>query len=300
MIRFSKSLLLMLLVFGFASACEKDNLDADRVVPQSVIDKLADMGFNPDGIRHMDDGYLIEGDILITQEFLNSENTEHRVPTMEQYSTNNLVSTGGSRNITVYIDAADNTANSTTSGGNDKARGGKPGGGGGGGSSFSAEYGAALNDAIGRFNAENLEITFERVGSSSGADIVFTRLKKGDERQGILGSAGFPTSAGNPYGAIKMSGIIQSTYGWSTDAIATVMAHEMGHCIGMRHTDYFDRSISCGGGTANEGDGGVGANHIPDTPTGATQSAGSWMLSCTGGGDRQFNNDDKAALDYLY
>ena len=115
-----------------------------------------------------------------------------------------------------------------------------------------------------------------------------------------MGSAGFPTSSGDPYGQIKMSGILESSYGLSTAGIATIIAHEMGHCIGFRHTDYFNRSISCGGSASNEGDGGVGANHIPGTPTGATLSAKSWMLACTDGGDRPFNNDDKTALDYLY
>ena len=73
----------------------------------------------------------------------------------------------------------------------------------------------------------------------------------------------------------------------------------MGHFIGFRHTDYFDRSISCGSG-GNEGTAGVGANHIPGTPTGATLADKSWMRSCTDGGNRPFNNDDKTALDYLY
>jgi len=127
-----------------------------------------------------------------------------------------------------------------------------------------------------------------------------TRLNKRDERRGVLGSAGFPTASGDPYGEIKMSGVLESSYGLSTEGIATIIAHEMDHCIGFRHTDYFDRSISCGGGTSNEGDGGVGANHIPGTPTGASAAAKSWMLACTDGGDRPFNNDDKVALDYLY
>ena len=74
----------------------------------------------------------------------------------------------------------------------------------------------------------------------------------------------------------------------------------MGHCIGFRHTDYFDRSISCGGAPSNEGSAGVGANHIPGTPTGATLADLSWMLACTDGGNRPFNNDDQTALDYLY
>ena len=126
-------------------------------------------------------------------------------------------------------------------------------------------------------------------------------MKKGDERRGILGSAGFPTDSGDPYPEIQMSGILESTYGLSTDGIATIIAHEMGHCIGFRHTDYFDRSISCGGAASNEGTAGIGANHIPGTPTDdASFSDQSWMLSCTDGSDRPFNANDQTALDYLY
>ncbi|MEP5445232.1 M57 family metalloprotease, partial [Ekhidna sp.] len=79
--------------------------------------------------------------------------------------------------------------------------------------------------------------------------------------------------------------------------LATTIAHEMGHCIGFRHTDYMDRSFSCGGSYANEGAAGIGANHIPGTPT--APENGSWMLACSSG-DTPFSNNDKTALDYLY
>lgn len=115
-----------------------------------------------------------------------------------------------------------------------------------------------------------------------------------------MGSAGFPTSSGDPYGTIKMSGILESTYNLTVNGIATIMAHEMGHCIGFRHTDYYDRSVSCGGATSNEGASTVGANLIPGTPATAMLAAKSWMLACTNGGDRPFNNDDKTALGFLY
>ena len=170
----------------------------------------------------------------------------------------------------------------------------------GGNSGYSPGMIAGLDLAIARYNAQNLAISFARVSNSNQADITMTRLNKRDERRGVLGSAGFPTASGDPYNNIMMSGILESSYGLSTEGIATIIAHEMGHCIGFRHTDYFNRAISCGGGTSNEGDGGVGANHIPGTPTGASASARSWMLACTDGGDRPFNTDDRTALNYLY
>lgn len=284
---------LLIPVMGLAlltySCQENRSIDlAADVVPQEVIDKLTHMGFNPDGIEKIDEGYRIERDIIITEEFLNSTPDRHFVPNLEQYSTDNLVNAGGGRVITIY-------APEESSGGGGK---GKKGGGSGG---YSPAMIAGLDEAISRYNNENLSISFQRVTSSSGADIVMTRLSKRDERRGVLGSAGFPTSSGDPYGEIKMSGVLESSYGLSTNGIATIIAHEMGHCIGFRHTDYFDRSISCGGSPTNEGDGGVGANHIPGTPTGADLAGnGSYMLSCTDGSNRPFTNADKTALDYLY
>ena len=268
-------LLAITLATFFITSCQMEDITQKNEIPSDVITKLTQLGFNPDGIEAIEEGYRIERDIIITPEFLASAKALSSVPNLEQYSTTNLVTTNGSRNITIYAPV-------------------------GGRNGYSAGMIAGLDEAISRYNAENLEITFSRVTSSSGADIQMTRLKKGEERQGILGSAGFPTASGDPYGEIKMSGILESAYGLNADEIGTIIAHEMGHCIGLRHTDYFDRSISCGGSAYNEGTAGVGANHIPGTPTGATYSAQSYMLSCTDGSDRPFNNDDQTALDYLY
>ncbi len=290
--KFILKTLLTLFIAGFVLQGCQDQYDTNTV-PESVIDRLQEMGFNPEGIEVVPEGYRIERDIIITPADLERNvgiiaNGKH---TDKQYRTTNLVNAGNGRNITIY---APEEGGSTGGGGRGKK------GGGGGGDGYSAAMIAGLDLAIDRYNAENLSITFSRVTSSTGADIVMTRLNKRDERRGVLGSAGFPTAGGDPYGEIKMSGVLESSYGLSVEGIATIIAHEIGHCIGFRHTDYFDRSISCGGSTANEGDGGVGAIHISGTPTGATLAAKSWMLSCADGGDRPFNNDDVTALNVLY
>ncbi len=256
-------------------ACSDQDATPEDVVPDHVISQLANLGFDVENFVpiQFEDGYLVEGDIYLTDATIADMGQPNFLPTVEQYSTNNLVSTNGNRTITVYAPT------------------GRRG--------YSAGMIAGLDLAIARYNAENLGISFQRT-TNKNADISMTRLSKRDERRGVLGSAGFPTSNGDPYGEIKMSGILESSYGLSTGGIATIIGHEMGHCIGFRHTDYFDRSISCGGGTANEGTAGVGANHIPGTPTGASASAASYMLACTDGSDRPFNNDDVTALNYLY
>ncbi|WP_370088454.1 M57 family metalloprotease [Ekhidna sp.] len=269
--------LVVLASFTFVSCSEDQTLVDDLTVPQDVVAQIAALGFDVDNFipTKFENGYLVEGDIYLTDQTIAEMGQPNKLASKEQYSTNNLVSTGGNRVITLYAPV-------------------------GGNNGYSPGMIAGLDLAIARYNAENLSLSFQRVASSGGADIVMTRLSKRDERRGVLGSAGFPTSSGDPYGQIKMSGILESSYGLSTAGIATIIAHEMGHCIGFRHTDYFNRSISCGGSASNEGTAGVGANHIPGTPTGATASAKSWMLACTDGGDRPFNNDDKTALNYLY
>jgi hypothetical protein len=133
-------------------------------------------------------------------------------------------------------------------------------------------------------------VTFSRV--SSGADI---SLVRGNGQ--YLASAGFPTSSGDPYGQVKVNSRAIGNQPQST--VASILAHEIGHCIGFRHTDYMDRSFSCGGAASNEGASTVGAVYIPGTATGP--DAGSWMLACIGSGqNRPFNNNDKTALNYLY
>ncbi|WP_420576638.1 M57 family metalloprotease [Ekhidna sp.] len=286
---FSLALIASITLF---SCSEEQPIVDDLSVSDEVIAQIAALGFDVNNFvpTKIDNGYLVEGDIYLTDATIAEMGRGNLVPVVEQYSTNNLVNAGGGRVITIYA-----PEEGASSGG-----GGKGKKGGGGGDGYSPAMIAGLDEAIARYNAENLSISFQRVTSSTGADIVMTRLSKRDESRGVLGSAGFPTSQGDPYGEIKMSGVLESSYGLSTNGIATIIAHEMGHCIGFRHTDYFDRSISCGGGTSNEGAGSVGANHIPGTPTGASLSAKSWMLACTDGSNRPFNNDDKTALDYLY
>ncbi|HAA16638.1 MAG TPA: protease B [Cytophagales bacterium] len=226
-----------------------------------TLEALAEAGFNTTEVVKVENGYIVEKDIFMTDnDIANLAQGDHI--SGEHYSTTNLV-TGTPRTITVRTSIS--------------------------------SFNAALDEAIARYNAESMTLTFQKV--SSGADINIVASPWYYRFFGILGSAGFPTAGGDPFNQIQMTTSYYS--GAPTNGIATVIAHEMGHCIGFRHTDYADRSYSCGGATDNEGDGGVGAVYIPGTPTGP--SANSWMLACgSPTGDRPFTSEDVTALTTLY
>jgi hypothetical protein len=248
---------------GAILSCQtEDNLVSKSEPSNAAIAKIAALGFSTENVQLVDDGYLVEGDIILKDADLDGshESTKLRIAEVEQYNTFNLVC--GTRNITV--------SHSGT---------------------ITAAISAAIDAAIARYNAENLALTFSRVASGGNINI---KLVNGGN---YIASAGFPSSC-NPYGEVKFNKQYQN---YSSGFLTTVIAHEMGHCIGFRHTDWMNRSYSCGGAPSNEGQetSGVGAVHIPGTPTGP--DSGSWMLACLSSTtNRPFNNNDKTALSYLY
>jgi Zn-dependent protease with chaperone function len=220
-------------------------------------------GLKATGAIKLDDRYLVEGDILLTADELRSMSTDNGreliVANTEQYRTTNLV-TGLPRTIKIRY--------------------------------FGTHQGVwlALAYAVARYNAQGLLIKFQII--NSGWPNIFVTDVSG---QPYIASSGFPSN-GNPYIFIKFNTAYAN---WTTNTLTTVLAHEMGHCIGFRHTDYMNRSYSCGGSAYNEGSAGVGAIHIPGTPTGPDPN--SWMLACISNGvNRYFNANDKIALSYLY
>jgi Dual-action HEIGH metallo-peptidase len=244
--------------------CQKDNADIqEEKVPDSVISQLRSMGFGTDNVQRTEGGFLVEGDIIVTPEMLagNGQHQKLRIAEVEQYRTFNLV-TGLPRVIRIG-----------TSG------------------TIPAGLSTAINNAIARYNAEGLGITFLRVTSSPTITIRIVNTGQ------YIASAGFPSN-GNPFNTVNYAK--KYSTGYSDGFMTTVLAHEIGHCIGFRHTDYMNRAYSCGSG-GNEGQEttGVGAVLIPGTPSGP--DAASWMLACLGATtNRPFNANDKVALNFLY
>jgi hypothetical protein len=254
----------------FAS-CTKNNADvvANDDVSPAVRQMVQNAGFYTNDLKKSGNGYLVEGDIFLTEDELASMGSNANltnnllIANNEQFVTNNLVS--GTRTISVSLNTTQ------------------------------ANFVSATDNAIARYNALPLRLKFQRVSGTNGNIKIQTYYQVSN----TLGSAGFP-SGGNPFGTISMNTYWYNT-GIAVNALATTIAHEMGHCIGFRHTDYKDRSYSCGGAVSNEGVSTVGANHVPGTPTVA--NAGSWMLACgstASSFNRPFTSNDQIALNYVY
>lgn len=162
------------------------------------------------------------------------------------------------------------------------------------GSAFTGALSDALDDAIANFT--NLNLTFDIIrttGAAAGCDATITAVLV----DGTGGQAGFPAN-GLPFGTINIGDDILPTFG-EAEAMH-VITHELGHCIGLRHSDYYDRSISCGGSASNEGQSTMGAVHIPGTPSTAVYD-GSVMNSCYHDGSTgQWTQSDLTALGNMY
>lgn len=261
-------------------SCQKSASDTKdpRMLNPDEIAMVTAAGFNGNWAERTADGnFLIEGDILLTPsqlQELSVVNPSHElvIANEEHYRTTNVVSTPstGSRTITVSMATG-----------------------------FPSYYYTGLDNALARYNGYGLKINFVRV--ASGGEIHISGSNLGTTSTGgcILGqAAGFPSGSGNPSSGFTLStSSCATSYLNSARKADEVIAHEIGHCIGFRHTDYMNRS-SCGQ-NANEGTAGVGAIHIPGTPTTVSGNYKSWMMACTDGSP-SFSSADGVALNYVY
>ena len=227
-------------------------------VPDEVKAKFKQLGFDVSDIRMEGENYLVEGDMIVTPLALSNMS--------EPVIVNGA---SGEQYRTYNLVSKPRTI---------RVRG----------YNLSTKVSQALDMAITNYNNEGLGIKMQRVTSS--ADI--TVYESGT---GVGGVAGFPYGDGRPYNSVTIYGGMKN---YAIDVVEHVVTHELGHCIGFRHTDWFNRSYSCGSG-GSEGSGSDGAVHIPGTPSQYDQASimnACFSTSATG----EFSYYDKVALRYLY
>ncbi|MGN7986668.1 M57 family metalloprotease [Pedobacter sp. 22226] len=313
---FKKTKQLGLMICSFAvflimalPSCKKnggDELSDTKAPNQSKLTEAEEIlimkaGFSTTDAEKIGDSYLVEGDILMSakdlthQKELREQLTAKTGPSTEQYKSGYTLAAKYINNGQIKI----------------KVDGGN----------LQKLVTDATTIAIKRYNDLKLKTTFVLETSSTGtSDIVVTMKDLGGRDangQIILGQAGgFPTADGKPGPGFALNNQYYNATDFTATELAAVVAHELGHCVGFRHTDYVDRR-SCGIGSTGEPtivyltnpegtkylldangkkipDLTLTASLIPGTPK---TDANSWMRSCNAPG--AFTANDKVAIYYL-
>jgi|GEM_PF-1462383 len=180
------------------------------------IGKIAKLGFDPLSIQIIPQGYLVEGDILLTRKNLD-ESVAELSKQQGQYSTRYQVSL--KRDIKVAFYNPSNT------------------------SKFQQVFDASLVE----LNSLKVPLDFIAEKDTAKADIIvkFTDLGGAGANGVPLGRAEFVDAQGNPGKYITFNSHPDADLASKTTKYLTaILSHEFGHAIGLRHTDYKNRIYS--------------------------------------------------------
>ncbi|HVG40139.1 MAG TPA: M57 family metalloprotease, partial [Chitinophagaceae bacterium] len=133
--------LLIISTITLLNSCKKDaneEIVSSEAISPETLSKIQALGFSNKAVVKDGDGYIVEGDILLTPELLNST-PDHkllRIGDEEQYRTTNLVK-NLPRTITVAV------------------------------SGLGSAFVQGVDLAISRYNALNLQLKFQRITSGT-------------------------------------------------------------------------------------------------------------------------------------
>jgi hypothetical protein len=259
-----KKILLFLMPVLFVFSCRK----TDRIDETSTTDKstpmyqyIKQLGYRDSEIVDNGTEYLVDGDLLFSKT-AQPDMGFFNGPREEQYGTSNYVGYTVQPNITVRIDPSMNA------------------------------YAAEINGAIALWNnLANFRVRFT-LTTATNQSILITNASLG---AGVCGAAYFPLN-GTPGGLVRIN--IAQIAGNPFAQRQRTIAHELGHCIGFRHTNWQPNGEGQAGQDPNNG-AYFNAVHIMGTPTGGDANSLMNGGQC-GSGATVLSNFDILAAQMLY
>lgn len=200
------------------SSCQEEEINIAQEqtvdIDDPVVQHILSLGFAAEDIVENNDVFIVENDIV----FPKSMNLLPNGVKPEHYRSANIVSPSY-RNISVYIDLNSFDLNSE-----DNYQGAI---------NIKPILATSLNQAINAYNSLNTSVQFSVAPYPFGADITIRKVQA-YWQGGACGAAGFPSIAGKPYSQIE---IFPLSVNGTVSKLTETIVHELGHCIGIRHTD---------------------------------------------------------------
>jgi len=267
------------------SSCKKS--ESPVVAPEAKVDvdattiaKIKEMGFNTDGIKESGDYYVVEGDILISKKSLSavkiSDKATNAGGKIAQGNTNQLIQ-GNLTNVIITQE------------------------------DFDTRWFYAIREAVAAWNAiGNCRINLIHSYSQfyppyTTAVTPNITVKKVNLGNGGFGQSEFPTDSGQPGATIQVNPYTNNVNGTprSHEQDVYMLIHEIGHCLGLRHTDFGVEGYYDDYGRY------VGRNGVPGTPaSGSTSDDPSSVMNSGRMGTlnawSSFSYYDVVAAQYLY
>lgn len=246
----------------FMSACDNElevvDFEEQEKLPSTSIENdmriIQSLGFDTLDVVELKSGYLIQGDIYIEKSKLV---TYSQPQTRQAYHTTGLIGHPKQRAITVGVDS------SIPASGVDDWR-------------------DEIQEAINLWNPlSNLKMTYT---TAANPDILIRSDVSDPLSNNVIAAGTWPMN-GQPGPSIRIN--LDYNYDKTIPRLQKIynMVHELGHCFGLRHTNWESRGES-------------NANHIGETPK-------SEPYSVMNGGTAEyqwsgFSEGDKSAISYLY
>jgi hypothetical protein len=254
--------LITLLSFGSCKKAQNDQGSGNKEkTTTSVLDHIKSLGYKDSEIKDIGDDYLVDGDIMFSKKaIIESKPASDSKLSVNQYGTQNYL--GLNTNVTIRIDPSMNS------------------------------YAGLISSAIAQWNnVPNCRVKFFIYNGSGGYNLNISNSNLGS---GVCGSAYFPMN-GQPGSNVFINiGVIS---GLPSDQIQSVIIHELGHAIGLRHTNWIANGEPGGGTTAQGAH--FAATNIIGTPTGGDPASIMNGATC-GAAATVLSNYDKIAVQYIY